>query len=172
MNAKISKAWCLLTVKDMKKARHFYEEILEQKVMSVAGDDHTVYEGQFALQTDYAGIVNGTPNFAATPTGANIGAPVYRANNFQLAFEVEDLAYWRAKLQAAPDITLIHDIHEYVWGQKGFRFYDHDGHIVEISERVKNVALRLMADGQTIEQIAEFWGDTVAGVQAILDEEW
>ena len=52
-------------------------------------------------------------------------------------------------------VEVLHEIREYPWGQRVFRFYDPDGHIIELSEAMDYVAGRFLAQGMTPEETAE-----------------
>jgi len=52
--------------------------------------------------------------------------------SFSLYFETSDLKDQFMKVE--PLVELIHPIERQAWGQKVFRFYDPDGHIVEVGE--------------------------------------
>lgn len=49
-----------------------------------------------------------------------------------LYFEDQDID--AAFMRIAPHVELIHPVERQVWGQRVFRFYDPDGHAVEIGE--------------------------------------
>ncbi|TXT62000.1 MAG: Glyoxalase/bleomycin resistance protein/dioxygenase [Promethearchaeota archaeon] len=51
------------------------------------------------------------------------------------------------------EVKIIHPIIEHAWGQRGFRIYDPDDHIIEISETMEAVILRLHNQGWTIDEI-------------------
>ena len=53
------------------------------------------------------------------------------------------------------DVELIHDLHEHSWGQRVVRFYDFDGHIIEVGEHMGDVARRFMNAGMSREAAAE-----------------
>ena len=168
---KISKAGVLLAVSNIEKAKNFYETVLEQKIVADDGAYIVEFESGFGLQADYAGLVEGGKEpFSKYPTGAKLVMKT-KSNNYQLAFEVEDLDYWVEKIKSANDVEILHDIAEYSWGQRVIRFYDYDGHIVELGEELKVVIKRFLAQGLTLEEIAERFGDSVEMVQQILDGE-
>jgi len=169
-NNKISKPGFLLSVSDMKRAKDFYVNVMEQKVLEEAGDDMVCFESMIALQRGYAGIVEGSSYFAPRPTGAKIEMKS-KPNNFQIAFEVEDLEYWVVKIKAVEGIEILHDVAEYHWGQHVFRFYDFDGHIIEIGEDLKIVAKRFWAQGLSVEEIARRFEASVEYVQHLLSAE-
>ena len=59
----------------------------------------------------------------------------------------------RAKLAQA-GVTCVHPIREQPWGQRVFRVFDPDRHLVDIGEPMPVVVRRFIAQGQTVEQIA------------------
>lgn len=132
----------LIAVSDMAKAKYFYQNIMEQKIMMDLGT-HVAFDRGLSLQENYAELVGTELPMKGQP------------NNFQLYFEVEDLDAWEKKIKAVDGIEFIHDPKEYPWGQRVMRFYDHDKYIVEVSESMVCVAKRFLAQGMTIEETAE-----------------
>ncbi|MGM0167937.1 hypothetical protein IGI39_002949 [Enterococcus sp. AZ135] len=133
----------LLAVKDMTKAKQFYEEVMEQKIMMDLDNVHVTFESGFSLQADYEGLL-GVPL-----------SPKEQPDNFQLYFEVEDLDKWEEKLSNVDGIDFLHSSKEYPWGQRVMRFYDYDKYIVEVSESMASVARRFLAQGLSVEETAE-----------------
>ena len=43
---------------------------------------------------------------------------------------------------------------EHSWGQRVVRFYDLDGHIIEVGEEMKMVVERFLASGMTMEEVS------------------
>jgi len=166
-----SKAWPMLAVSDMQKSRHFYEKVMEQEVESVSGDVHTNYKSGFTLQCEYDALVGGREDFAPHPTGARLEMKA-KSNNFQIYFEIEDLNYWRKKLKAVEDLEIIHDFVEYNWGQRVMRFYDPDGHIIELREAMEVVIRRHITEeyeqGRTVEELADHFAESVENIRRIL----
>lgn len=56
------------------------------------------------------------------------------------------------------DIHYVHPVKEHRWGQRVVRFYDPDGHIIEVGENMKMVCKRFLDSGMTPEQVAERMG--------------
>ena len=50
---------------------------------------------------------------------------------------------------------IIHPIREQPWGQRVFRLYDPDNHIIEFAESMESVILRLDRQGSSPEEIAQ-----------------
>jgi len=132
----------LLSVSDMEKSKRFYETVMEQKVIMDLGV-HVAFETGLSLQSNYEELV-----------GVKLEAHE-KPNNFQLYFEVEDLADWETKLKSVEGIEFIHESKEYPWGQRVLRFYDYDKFIVEVSESMESVFKRFLAQGLSVEEIAE-----------------
>ena len=133
----------MIAVKDMNKARQFYEEVMEQKVMMNLDNMHVAYESGFSMQADYAGLLDVPLEMKEQP------------NNFQLYFEVEDLDMWEEKLSKVEGIEFLHHSKEYPWGQRVIRFYDPDKFIVEVSESMTSVVKRYLAQGMSVKETAE-----------------
>lgn len=132
----------LIAVSDMEKAKHFYETVMEQKIMIDLGV-HVSFERGLSLQSNYEELVGVELPMKEHP------------NNFQLYFEVENLDYWQDKIKHVEDIEFIHEAKEYPWGQQVMRFYDYDGYIVEVSESMASVAKRFLSQGLSVEETAE-----------------
>ena len=51
-------------------------------------------------------------------------------------------------------MEFVHDLREQPWGQRVARFYDPDGHIIEIGESMESVAVRFFRKGMSVEEIS------------------
>ena len=130
-------------VKDVEKSKNFYVNLLGQKILMDFGRN-VGFEGGFAIwETDYALKTI----FEDKASGITVGG-----NNAEIYFEVVDLEGLLKKLKKKR-IEIIHSIREHPWGQRGFRFYDPDHHIIEVSEPMLNVVARMYQDGMNIEEI-------------------
>ena len=49
----------------------------------------------------------------------------------------------------------VHPVREHQWGQRVVRFYDADGHILEVGENLKAVCRKFLDSGMTPEQVAQ-----------------
>ncbi|PKM49708.1 MAG: glyoxalase [Firmicutes bacterium HGW-Firmicutes-7] len=151
----------LIVVKDMKRARHFYEGILGQ-IVKYDFEENVTFEGDFAihLENHFKGLINEFEDKVIR----------HKGNNFELYFESEDLLELELKLMNT-EIEFIHKIKEQPWGQRVIRVYDYDGHIVEIGESMETVIRRYFKNGKTEEEIVkktsmpiEFVKDIVKGI--------
>ena len=135
----------VLFVSDITASRRFYEELLGQKVEGDFGLN-VAFAGGFALwQSVHAQQTIASPE-VVPPTPAGCG-------NGELYFETESLDEVWAKLAQA-GVTCVHSIREQPWGQRVFRVFDPDRHLVDIGEPMPVVVRRFIAQGQTVEQIA------------------
>jgi hypothetical protein len=73
-------------------------------------------------------------------------------NNLELYFEADDIDKAFVLVRDA-GTEMIHPIHEEPWGQRTFRCYDPDGHIVEIGEPMPVAIRRLFRQGYKPEDI-------------------
>ena len=59
----------------------------------------------------------------------------FYGNSAELYFVENYLEGFQKKLdQSSFEITYVHQLKEYPWGQKAIRLYDPDGHLIEIGE--------------------------------------
>jgi uncharacterized glyoxalase superfamily protein PhnB len=75
-------------------------------------------------------------------------------NNAEIYFESTNLESLYNQLKKE-DIKIIHEIREQPWGQKVFRIYDPDKHIIEFAESMTSLVLRLHSKRSTTEEISK-----------------
>lgn len=136
----------VLFVADMAVSRRFYEEVLGQQVLMDHGPN-VGYKGGFALwQKDHAGqMVFGGAAPEVVPA---------RKLDAELYFETTSLDEVYGKLQANR-VEFLHALVEQPWGQRVTRFYDPDGHIIEIGEPMNCVIERMHKEGLSAEEITK-----------------
>lgn len=134
-------------VKDIEVSKEFYSCLLGQKIMMDHGAN-VVFEGGLAIwDGDYAlNIMN------LKKTDEN--EKPFSHNNSEIYFESSDLNSLYEKIQKEK-IEFIHPIKEQPWGQRCFRVYDPDGHIVEFGEPMSSVIIRYAEQGMTPEEIGK-----------------
>jgi len=76
------------------------------------------------------------------------------ANNCELYFEYDDLEQLEKKLNKE-GVKFVHNIREQPWRQKVMRFYDPDGHIIEVGESMEHLSHRLHREGMEVEKISK-----------------
>lgn len=77
-----------------------------------------------------------------------------KSNNVEIVFEEQDFDGFLNKLKKYPDIEYLGEVIEHSWGQRVIRFYDLDGHIVEVGEDMKMVLKHFLAFSVTMEEIS------------------
>ena len=160
---KIKLKGILLTVQNVQKSRHLYENILEQQVLTEYGDMVEFVNG---ISLDYRDRYISYVNEQSSQTNGLTLAAQDKPNNFQIYFEVEDLPYYVDKIKKADSVTIINDVVRGPHGQDAFRFYDYDNHIVEIAECLQDVFDRLTSEGKSLEDIARLWEEDIENVRA------
>lgn len=134
----------LLVVKDINRARKLYEGLLGCEVAMDQGV-YLAYTNGVALQDEKTWL---------SFIDRDEDEIVYGANNMELYFEEHEIESFYIRLQVF-DVELIHDLHEHSWGQRVVRFYDMDGHVIEVGEHMGDVARRFLHEGMTHEEAAK-----------------
>ncbi|MDX3928927.1 MAG: VOC family protein [Shinella sp.] len=111
-------------VRDIEKSRDFYENTLGLKILQDFGS-FVLFETGFAIH-------EGTSLEETVWRKSADTIEPYGRRNLLLYFEHNDVEAAFEKI--APHVELIHPVERQVWGQRVFRFYDPDGHAVEIGE--------------------------------------
>ena len=135
----------MLVVKDMEVSKAFYRRVLGLHVTADLGANVEL-TGGLSLQTleSWAGFIEKDP--AEIRFGGNAEEQYFEEENFDAFLE---------KLAGMPEIRYVHAVKEFPWGQRVVRFYDPDGHIIEVGESMKTVCRRFLDSGMTLEQIAQ-----------------
>ena len=135
----------VLLVKDIEKSKHFYNVVLGQKIVMDFGRNVGFKGGLAIWEKSYAlNLI-----FQEKAQEIKVGA-----NNAEIYFETEDLDNLYKRLVNEKS-KVIHSIIEHPWGQRGFRIFDPDDHILEFAESMESVVLRLHMKGFSFEQIAK-----------------
>lgn len=129
----------LLAVTDLARSKAFYKKYLGQDVIIDYGANITL-TGGFSLQTleSWRGFIGGLD-------------VRFRGNDTELYFEADD---YDAFLSGIDGLELVHPPIEYPWGQRCVRFYDPDGHIIEVEEPITAVTKRFKKSGMSAPEIA------------------
>jgi catechol 2,3-dioxygenase-like lactoylglutathione lyase family enzyme len=130
-------------VADVERSKHFYRDILCQKVTMDFGANITFEGGLSIWRTDYALNIIFKDKAKQVPIGAN---------NAEIYFECSGIdAFFERIVQ---QVKVIHPVEEHPWGQRGFRVYDPDGYIVEFGEPMSETVLRLHKQGLSFDEVA------------------
>lgn len=145
----------LICVADMARARRFYEEIMGQEVQFDFGVN-VGYRSGLSLhdRSHFTGLIDGR-----TIRGGG--------NDGELYFEDDDLPAFAARLEAR-GVELVHPLREQPWRQWVVRFYDPDGHIVEVGEDMDALLFRLRDEGMDASGMVKATGLPLDHVQSVL----
>lgn len=132
----------LISVVDINTARKFYEDLFGLEVFQDYGRNIAFTCG-LALQQDFDWLVN-LPKEKI----------LKKSNNAEIVFEEQNFDGFLNKLKEYPDIEYLGGVIEHSWGQRVIRFYDLDGHIIEVGEDMKMVIKRFLSSGMTMEEIS------------------
>ena len=132
----------LISVADINTARKFYEDLFGLEVFQDYGRNIAFSCGR-ALQQDFDWLVN-LPKEKI----------LKKSNNAEIVFEEQNFDGFLNKLKEYPDIEYLGEVIEHSWGQRVIRFYDLDGHIIEVGEDMKMVIKRFLSSGMTMEEIS------------------
>jgi catechol 2,3-dioxygenase-like lactoylglutathione lyase family enzyme len=150
----------LIAVEDVAVARRFYEECLGQVVRYDFGED-VEFAGGFSIhqKAHFQRLLGDAGSYPVAP----------RANWGELYFQTEDLDAALARVRGA-GVEFIHEVQEMPWGQRCMRFYDPDGHVIEVGEAMEAVVARLYGQGKTVAEIVEAIGMPEEFVRGVVEE--
>jgi len=138
----------ILVVEDVKKSRKLYEDILKCKVVDDFGEYNVGFEDGLALYKKTL--------FIDLTAQEDI---VLKANNLTVYFEFKNIESIETLIKEQ-NFDFVHPIQEQPWGQNVFRFYDYDGHMIEVAEEMDSVLLRLQNMGMSFKEISDKTGYT------------
>lgn len=147
----------LISVADINAARNFYEDLFRLEVFQDYGRNIAFTCG-LALQQDFDWLVS-------LPKEKVLN----KSNNAEIVFEEQDFDGFLNKLKEYPDIEYLGEVLEHSWGQRVIRFYDLDGHIIEVGEDMKMVIKRFLASGMNMEEIAVKMDASVEDLMKLLN---
>ncbi|MEG0367872.1 MAG: VOC family protein [Coprobacillus sp.] len=134
----------VLIVNDMKQSVQFYRQILDLHVVMDFGSNVTLTHGIY-LQTyeTWKDMIHKDDNMIELENYAS-----------ELYFETADIDDFVLRLRHY-NVSLVHPLKEQAWGQRVVRFYDPNGHIIEVAESMKKIIKRFLSQGLTREEIAK-----------------
>ncbi len=147
----------LISVADINAARKFYEDLFGLEVFQDYGRNIAFTCG-LALQQDFDWLVN-LPKEKV----------LKKSNNAEIVFEEQDFDGFLNKLREYPDIEYLGEVIEHSWGQRVIRFYDLDGHIIEVGEDMKMVIKRFLNTGMSMEEVSERMDVSIADMEKLLN---
>ena len=116
----------IVFVKDLQHAKAFYSELLGQTILEDFGAI-TFFENHLVLHQAKS-IIKTVFKRQSFKTALRQGR-----RNVLIYFETKELEGMYERIKGA-GVPLIHGIEQQAWGQRVFRFFDPDRHIVEIGE--------------------------------------
>lgn len=151
---------CLLVVKDAQKSKQFYQKLFGCAV-ELDLDDYVIFKEGIMLQQEstWLGFIKKRED-----------SLTYRHLTTELYFEAENLDEFMERLSADSAIQLMNPVTEQEWGQRSIRFFDPDGHVLEVGESMKVVVKRYLTSGMTVEEAAAKSMFPVSFVEACCEE--
>lgn len=138
----------VLFCKDAKKSKDFYVNVLGLKVVGDFGGLNFIFEEGFAIWQIMEGHI------ILEKLGAENIFDSKNTSKTELCFELEaDIVEVFNKLKES-NVRFLHEINEELWGQRTVRFYDLDGHLIEIGESFPVFLKRVYEEEGTVEATA------------------
>ncbi|MBE5972050.1 MAG: glyoxalase [Lachnoclostridium sp.] len=132
----------LIVVHDMERSKAFYKGLFGLEVLADYDGNVVLTEG-LVLQDAmiWESLLNKTLAFGT--------------NNAELYFEENDMDWFMEKLNGWQEpIVYATPFSQHEWGQRVVRFYDPDGHLIEVGESMDFVARRFLLQGMSVEETA------------------
>lgn len=149
----------LLAVKNMEKAKAFYNSVLGLEMVMDVGANVELTGGVFLQTADkWVNFIHKSPSDI-----------IFENNAVELYFETDDMDGFIKRMDAFSNILYIHPVLEHSWGQRAIRFYDLDNHIIEVAENIAMVIKRFIDSGLTVEETARRMDVDVKYTQAALE---
>ena len=129
----------LIAVTNMERSKAFYKKYFGLEVEVDFGANVTL-TGGLSLQT-----LDSWRNFIGKLD------VTFKGNDAELYFEADD---FDAFIKDIDELELVHPPYEHSWGQRTVRFYDPDGHIIEVGENILAPVRRFRDSGMAASEIA------------------
>lgn len=146
----------LISVNDINASRKFYEDLFGLELYQDYGIN-IVFNCGLSLQQKFDWLIN-------LPKNKMLKEP----NNMELCFEEEHFDGFLIKLKQYPNIRYLGDVIEHSWGQRVVRFYDLDGHLIEVGECIKMVIQRFLFSGLSIDQVSKRMDISITDLEKLL----
>ena len=147
----------VISVSDIEAAKKFYKDLFGLKIYQDYGKNIAFTCG-LALQQDFDWLVN-LPKEKV----------LKKSNNVEIAFEQSDFDEFLIRLKQQENIEYLDAVMEHTWGQRVIRFYDLDGHIIEVGESMKIVIQRFLSTGMTMEEISSKMDASIEDLTKLLN---
>lgn len=145
-----------ISVKDVSLSKKFYQDLFELEVFQDYGIN--ISFGGLSLQQEFDWLLN-------IPKERVLKEP----HNMELYFEEDEFDDFIAKLEQRNDIRYLGEgVKEAGWGQRAIRFYDLDGHIIEVGENMKMVVKRFLDSGMSMAETSKRMDVSVSDLEKLL----
>jgi len=145
-----------IAVKDVKHSRQFYQDLFDLEVYQDYGIN--VSFGELSLQQDFDWLLD-IPKERV----------LKQSHNMELYFEEDDFDKFIDKLEQRNDIKYLGDgVKEAKWGQRSIRFYDLDGHVIEVGENMKMVIKRFLNMGMSMAETSKRMEVSITDLETLL----
>lgn len=145
-----------IAVKDVNRSKKFYQTLFGLEIFQDYGIN--VSFGGLSLQQDFDWL-----------TDVPKESVLKKSHNMELYFEEDDFDGFIAKLAQRNDIQYIgNGVKEATWGQRSIRFYDLDGHMIEVGENMTMVVRRFLDSGMSMEETSKRMDVSIPDLEAIL----
>lgn len=112
----------LIVVSDIEKSKRFYRDLFDLQVVSDFGENVVLSEGLVLQERKL------WSEFIARDV-------TFGGNNAELYFEETNLDFFIERLRNSKwNVEFVNERMKHSWGQEVIRFYDPDGHIVEVGQ--------------------------------------
>lgn len=147
-----------IAVKDINRSKKFYQELFNLEVFQDYGIN--VSFGGLSLQQEFDWL-----------TGVSKESILEKSHNMELYFEEDDFDSFIFKLEQRDDIEYIgNGVQEAGWGQRSIRFFDLDGHMIEVGENMKMVVKRFLDSGMSMEETSNRMDVSISDLEVILKQ--
>lgn len=146
----------VIAVSDVNISRRFYEDLFGLELYQDYGINVSFTCG-LSLQQEFDWLA-GVPKETV----------LRRSHNMELAFETRDFDGFLEKLEQYPGVERLGEVIEHSWGQRVVRFYDPDGHLIEVGEDMKMVVERFLSAGMTMEEASARMGVSIEDLTKLL----
>ena len=148
----------VISVSDVNTSRKFYQDLFGLELYQDYGINISFTCG-LSLQQEFDWLI-GVPKETV----------LKRSNNMELAFETRDFDGFLERLGQYPGIECLGEVMEHSWGQRVVRFYDPDGHIIEVGENMKMVVECFLSTGMTMEEVSARMGVSTKDLTTLINE--
>ena len=144
-----------IAVKDVHLSKKFYQDLFGLEVFQDYG--RNISFGGLSLQQDFDWLLG-------IPPKSVLNEP----HNMELYFEEDDFDGFIEKLEQHDHIRYIgNGVKEADWGQRSIRFYDLDGHIIEVGENMKMVVKRFLDSGLSMTETSKRMDVSVSDLETL-----